>query len=79
MWPLGCVPYAKVVGGVQGDACFERITPYVEIHNQELTKLLQKLQRDLKGFKYSIPDFHSLLEEMINHPSKYGVWSFLTF
>ncbi|KAF3450557.1 hypothetical protein FNV43_RR06644 [Rhamnella rubrinervis] len=69
--PLGCLPYAKVLQGETMGACFDRVAPYEELHNKQLSKLLQKLQRDLKGFKYSIPDFHTLLEEMINHPSKY--------
>ncbi|KAF3451970.1 hypothetical protein FNV43_RR08066 [Rhamnella rubrinervis] len=71
LWPLECVPYARVLEVENSGACFDRVAPYEELHNKQLSKLLQKLQRDLKGFRYSIPDFHTLLEEMINHPSKY--------
>lgn len=71
-WSLACLPFGRVFEGGNNGACFDRVTPYIELHNKELSKLLQNLQTDLKGFKYSIPEFHALLEEMMNHPSKYG-------
>nr|XP_048329677.1 GDSL esterase/lipase 1-like isoform X3 [Ziziphus jujuba var. spinosa] len=70
MLPLSCTPYAKALLG--GGQCFEQITPYVKLHNQELPKRLQKLESELKGFKYSLLPFYSFLEQRINHPSKYG-------
>ena len=74
MGPLGCLPYAWAFEGGNKGACFDRVTPYEELHNKQLSELLQKLQSDLKGFKYSLPDFHTLLDQMINHPSKYGIY-----
>ncbi|XP_015900704.3 GDSL esterase/lipase 2-like [Ziziphus jujuba] len=70
MLPISCVPYSKALLG--GGQCFEQITPYVELHNKELPKSLQKLERELKGFKYSLLPFYTFLEQRINHPSKYG-------
>ncbi|KAH7547006.1 hypothetical protein FEM48_Zijuj01G0261200 [Ziziphus jujuba var. spinosa] len=67
-----CVPFSRARVPEGENKCFEPIAPYDELHNKELSKLLQKLQIHLKGFKYSIPDFHTLLEQLINHPSKYG-------
>ena len=64
---------ARVLQGGNKGACFDRVTPYIELHNKQLSKLLQNLQSYLKGFKYSLLDLHTLLEEMINHPSKYGM------
>ncbi|XP_015902178.3 GDSL esterase/lipase 1 isoform X1 [Ziziphus jujuba] len=74
LWPLECLPFTRrlELEGGKKDACFEPIKPYKEEHNKQLPKLLQKLQSDLKGFKYSFPDFHTLLKQLINHPSKYG-------
>ncbi|XP_060675719.1 GDSL esterase/lipase 1-like [Ziziphus jujuba] len=72
MWPLGCMPFSRTRVPEGENKCFEPITPYVELHNIEISKVLQKLQSDLNGFKYSIPDFHTLMENLINHPSKYG-------
>ncbi|XP_060669777.1 GDSL esterase/lipase 3-like, partial [Ziziphus jujuba] len=68
--PISCFPSAEALLG--GGRCFEQITPYVKLHKKELPKLLQKLQSELKGFKYSLLPFYSFLDQRINHPSKYG-------
>ena len=69
-WSLGCVPFGRVFEVGNNGGCFDRVTPYSELHNNQLSKLLQNLQSDLEGFKYSLPKFHTLLEDMMNHPSK---------
>ncbi|KAF3450555.1 hypothetical protein FNV43_RR06642 [Rhamnella rubrinervis] len=74
LWPIECAPNARVFGGGNMCGCFERFTTSIELYNKQLSKLLQKLQNDLKGFKCSIPDFHTLVDEIINHPSKDGIW-----
>ncbi len=35
--------------------------------------MLQKLERELNGLKYSIADLYVALSERINNPSKYGM------
>ncbi|KAM5579691.1 GDSL esterase/lipase 1 [Rosa sericea] len=70
--PLGCIPYSRALEKRQKDGCFEEITPYVELHNEELPKLLQKLETELKGFRYSISNYNEFLSDRINNPSKYG-------
>lgn len=73
MWPLACVPYMRVIEVDKNGACFDKITPYIELHNEETSKLLEKLENDkLKGFKYSNIDFYTFLKERMDHPSKYG-------
>ncbi|KAJ7942461.1 GDSL esterase/lipase [Quillaja saponaria] len=67
--PLGCLPAIRVIGN---GSCFEEVSSLVKLHNQALPKLLLKLDKQLKGFKYSLYDFHSSLSQRINHPSKYG-------
>ncbi|KAL6137363.1 hypothetical protein ACLB2K_062655 [Fragaria x ananassa] len=68
--PLGCIPFSRPLGKEGG--CFEAITPYVQLHNEELPKLLQKLDTELKGFRYSLSNYNEFLSDGINNPSKYG-------
>lgn len=66
--PIGCFPSTKaIVGG-----CFEEATMLVKLHNRYLSKILQKLESKLKGFKYSYTDFDTSLDDRINNPSTYG-------
>jgi len=51
----------------------EKLTTLVKLHNRALSKVLPKLESQLKGFKYSMADFYSFLIERINSPSKYGM------
>ncbi|KAI9119691.1 hypothetical protein K1719_009080 [Acacia pycnantha] len=44
-----------------------------KLHNQGLLKMLQKLETQLEGFKYSTSDFYSFLSDVINFPSRYGL------
>lgn len=67
---LSCLPTVKASFG--GGKCFEQVTPYMELHNKELSKLLQKLQMELKGFKYSQLPFESFMDQCMKYPSKYG-------
>ncbi|KAL6285304.1 hypothetical protein ACE6H2_009694 [Prunus campanulata] len=70
--PLGCLPYARAIVQGESGACLEKITPYVKLHNKAISKLLQKLESELKGFRYSLSQIYEFLMERINHPSKYG-------
>lgn len=38
-------------------------------------KLLEKLESELKGFRYSLSDFHKFITQRIDHPSEYGTFS----
>ncbi|XP_075646454.1 GDSL esterase/lipase 1-like isoform X2 [Castanea sativa] len=70
--PLGCVPLIKALKPGNTDACMEEITELVKLHNKALSKVLPKLQSELKGFKYSIADLYTFLSERIDNPSTYG-------
>ena len=70
---MGCVPFAKALKPGNTDACMEEITALVKLHNKALSKVLPKLQSELKGFKYSIADLYTFLSERIDNPSKYGM------
>ena len=71
--PWGCIPYIKAQIPGNTGACMEKLTTLVKLHNRALSKVLPKLESQLKGFKYSMADFYSFLIERINSPSKYGM------
>ena len=73
MGPLGCAPYMRAFEGTKPGACFKKVAPFLKLHNKELSKLLKKLQIELAGFKYALVDVYSLMEEIIDHPSKFGI------
>ncbi|MED6137949.1 hypothetical protein PIB30_069785 [Stylosanthes scabra] len=73
LFPLGCLPVAKALNlSINKDGCAEEITEITELHNVALKELLQKLEIELQGFKYSYIDFHTASSERIKDPSKYG-------
>ncbi|KAG6669009.1 hypothetical protein CIPAW_01G213200 [Carya illinoinensis] len=69
MAPLGCSPFLRVINAGK---CVEEITTLLKLHNRALSHVLQELGSQLKGFKYSITDFYSIVNETMNNPIKYG-------
>lgn len=69
---LDCTPFARAFEETKPGACFDKMAPYIELHNKEISELLKKLQIELKGFKYSLVDVYSLFEEIRDQPSKFG-------
>ena len=75
MAPLGCFPLLRAIN--PGNTCNQELTTLAELHNKALSEVLQKLENDLDGFKYSIADTFTSLSEIINNPLKYGMlWLF---
>ncbi|XP_059458285.1 GDSL esterase/lipase 2-like [Corylus avellana] len=72
MPPLGCLPSTRALKPGNTGACFEGMTALAKLHNEAFPKVLQKLERQLSGFRYSIADGYSAFSERINNPSKYG-------
>ncbi|KAF7843660.1 GDSL esterase/lipase 5 [Senna tora] len=71
--PLGCVPLVKaLVNGSEG-SCLEELSSLVRMHNIALSVQLQKLEKQLEGFKYSLNNFYGEVLDAINYPSKYGL------
>ncbi|WCJ39328.1 GDSL lipase [Euphorbia peplus] len=66
----GCAPFMRAQNNSGG--CFEQLTVLIKLHNTALSNLLRDLQKELKGFEFSVLDFYTLLSERINNPSKYG-------
>ncbi|KAF7136299.1 hypothetical protein RHSIM_Rhsim08G0242800 [Rhododendron simsii] len=50
----------------------EEVTNLAKLHNKALAQTLQKLQAQLKGFKYSNFRLYSSFMERIDNPSNYG-------
>ncbi|CBI35808.3 unnamed protein product, partial [Vitis vinifera] len=72
--PLGCLPIMKEIKLQQGGTgeCMEEATELAKLHNIALSKALKKLEIKLKGLKFPISNFYTLLEERMDKPSKYG-------
>ncbi|XP_028763299.1 GDSL esterase/lipase 2 [Neltuma alba] len=70
--PAGCSPGAKmIVNGTKG-ACDEKLLEVARIHNDEFSRMLLKLEKQLDGFKYSVFDFYDSALQVMKYPSKYG-------
>ncbi|KAI9119760.1 hypothetical protein K1719_009149 [Acacia pycnantha] len=67
--PLGCSPAFRVIK----NSCLEEANALIKLHNKELSKMLQKLETQLEGFKYSTSDCYSFLLDVINSPSRLGL------
>jgi thiamine pyrophosphokinase len=75
MQPLGCLPCKRETTSKTGStgACEEEITTLAKLHNKAFSEVLEKLERQLNGFKYSITNWYTAFSERINNPSKYGM------
>ncbi|KAK7258444.1 hypothetical protein RIF29_24021 [Crotalaria pallida] len=70
--PFGCIPAIKtLLNGTEG-SCLEEASSLSKLHNSVLYEELQKLEKQLKGFKYSYFDYFDSSFQVINYPSKYG-------
>ena len=69
---MGCIPSMRALQAEGTGACFKEANAIVKLHNKALSEMLEKLQNQLQGFKYSIADFYTYLSKRINDPSKYG-------
>ncbi|XP_028797203.1 GDSL esterase/lipase 4-like [Neltuma alba] len=70
--PIGCVPQMKMLA--DGTCCCHENEASVlaKLHNKALSWILRKLQKQLKGFKYSLANFYDSLTDLINNPIQYG-------
>ncbi|KAK9228936.1 hypothetical protein WN944_021893 [Citrus x changshan-huyou] len=69
---LGCLPVMRIMNAEKNGSCLEKATSLAKLHNEALSKQLFDIQKQLKGFKYSLFDLNSSLRKRINHPFKYG-------
>ncbi|KAK2970481.1 hypothetical protein RJ640_023664 [Escallonia rubra] len=66
---VGCLPFFRSASG----HCNEELATLVKLHNEALHNILHKLDRQLKGFRYSYFDFYTVSLDLIENPSKYGL------
>ena len=81
MPPIGCLPLfraADLAAGGTGE-CNGQLTALAKLHNVLLSKKLEHLQKQLKGFRYSYFDIFTAAVEMFDNPSKYGTCNPLYF
>ncbi|XP_058762401.1 GDSL esterase/lipase 5-like isoform X1 [Vicia villosa] len=70
---LGCFPIIKAAINGTKDACREEYSSSAKLHNIVLSVELQKLEKQIKGFKYSYFNFFDISFEVINNPSNFGL------
>ncbi|XP_055820228.1 GDSL esterase/lipase 5-like [Solanum dulcamara] len=70
---LGCLPGLRMLNSSSKNGCLEKASNMAKLHNVELYNKLLKMEKQLKGFKYSLYEFNSSLRERIDHPAKYGI------
>lgn len=68
--PLACWP--SVRAGRPGNTCNYELKTITNLHNQQLSKKLKELEKQLEGFKYSVFDLNTEVNKRMTNPSKYG-------
>ncbi|KAI4355373.1 hypothetical protein L6164_004154 [Bauhinia variegata] len=70
--PLGYLPGIRILESTGNGSCLQELSSFANLHNQALSLRLSKLEKQLKGFKYSLYDFNTDFAQRLNHPLKYG-------
>ncbi|CAE5960162.1 unnamed protein product [Arabidopsis arenosa] len=68
---LGCFPALRILQ-LKNDSCLRDASRLANMHNIALANLLFKMQRQVKGFKFSLFDMNKSLRVRMQHPSKFG-------
>ncbi|KAL0853350.1 hypothetical protein Bca101_058502 [Brassica carinata] len=68
---LGCFPALRILKQ-KNDSCLRDASTLASMHNKALSNLLFKMQRQVKGFKFSLFDMNKSLRLRMHHPSKFG-------
>ncbi|XP_028763292.1 GDSL esterase/lipase 3-like [Neltuma alba] len=72
--PSNCYPIIRrFMNGSSLDACLEEEgSAIARLHRTALPKMLEKLEKQLEGFQYSLTDYYGALIEVMKFPSNYG-------
>lgn len=54
-------------------ATYSELSEVANLHNKAFSKAIKELKRQLRGFKFSIFDFYTTLDDLLDNPSKYGM------
>ncbi|KAF8089068.1 hypothetical protein N665_0519s0025 [Sinapis alba] len=68
---LGCFPGLRILKQ-KNDSCLRDASTLASMHNKALSNLLFKMQRQVKGFKFSLFDMNKSLRLRMHQPSKFG-------
>jgi len=71
--PIGCLPAVRALLKNES-TCLEEFSAIARLHNTALSTKLSELEKQLKGFKYSVTDFYAIFSDMLNNPTKYGIF-----
>lgn len=73
--PLSCFPFLRrFKHGSSIDACQEEhLSKLTILHRDALQEMLQNLQKQREGFKYSLFDFYGAVVQVMKRPSNYGM------
>ncbi|KAF7843651.1 GDSL esterase/lipase 2-like [Senna tora] len=70
LWNSGCLPASRAHS--EDGSCLEEASFLTKLHNKQLSLVLQKLEKQLQGFKYSYTNSYDFITHMTHNPSKYG-------
>ncbi|PON73415.1 Lipase [Parasponia andersonii] len=70
--PLGCLPFARTIGGGTHRACAEKINETVKVFNAKLVSELASLNSQLPDSYFAYVDIYNPLLELIEEPNKFG-------
>ncbi|XP_028763286.1 GDSL esterase/lipase 5-like isoform X5 [Neltuma alba] len=72
--PMNCFPIFRMMKNISSlEACQEEeASANARLHRRALPTMLQKLEKQLEGLKYSLTDFYGALVDVMKYPFKYG-------
>ncbi|KAK9923820.1 hypothetical protein M0R45_032220 [Rubus argutus] len=71
--PAGCTPSLKQAYNTElSDGCIEALNSLIRLHNTALVNVLQELESQKPGFKYSIFEYYDAIGDRVHNPTKYG-------
>ena len=74
---LGCCPSRR--SNTKNEECNEEINYWCVKFNEGLVSMLQELKSDLQGIYYSYFDTYTVLLNVIQKPTDYGMIKFIIF
>ncbi|EXC04217.1 GDSL esterase/lipase EXL3 [Morus notabilis] len=70
--PLGCLPFARTLGGGIIRKCVEKINQAVQMFNANLSSELASLDNELHDSNFVFVDIYNPVLDLIQEPSKFG-------
>lgn len=71
--PIGCIPAQRIKN--QTEECNEESNSMAVEYNNGLKTMLQELKSELNGLSYSYFDTYSMLQNIVQKPATYGIYS----